>query len=182
MSYNVKYIEITHDYESEIKAVYGYIETSMNLKLKTYEEADLIEIGQLFYETVHTVNAKDYPKEALDAWASGRIDEVRWHQSLLSHYSIVAKLNGKIVGFGDIEDNYLDRLYVHKDYQNQGVGRAIVERLEDYARQEKKTTITTYASLTARPFFEKRGYQILEEQQVQRNGIFLRRFLMVKEL
>ncbi len=182
IAHRVKYIEITDDYKSEIKAAYDYIESSMKLELRTYEEADLTEIGQLFYDTVHTVNAKDYSKEALDAWASGNIDEVKWHQSLLSHYSIIAKLNDKIVGFGDVEGNYLDRLYVHKDYQNRGVGRAIAERLEDYAKQNKETTVTTYASLTARPFFEKRGYLIIEEQQVKRNDALLKRFRMVKEL
>lgn len=43
MSYNVRYIEITHDYESEIKAVYDYIESMMELELRSYEEVELLK-------------------------------------------------------------------------------------------------------------------------------------------
>lgn len=47
-----------------------------------------------------------------------RLDQDRWNKSLLVNYSIVAIDGGQIVGFGDIDKtNYLDRLYVHKDFQ-----------------------------------------------------------------
>jgi putative acetyltransferase len=41
--------------------------------------------------------------------------------------------------------------------------------------------IVTHASVTARPFFEKRGYKVVKEQQVERQGIFLTNFVMIKE-
>ncbi len=40
--------------------------------------------------------------------------------------------------------------------------------------------ITTYASITAKPFFEKRGYKVVKEQRVERQGIFLTNFCMKK--
>jgi len=39
--------------------------------------------------------------------------------SLLSHYTLVAIDKEKIVGFVDLDENYVDRLYVAKDYQRQ---------------------------------------------------------------
>lgn len=42
-------------------------------------------------------------------------------------------------------------------------------------------SITTHASITANPFFEKRGYQVAKEQQVERQGIFLTNYVMIKE-
>ena len=70
----------------------------------------------------------------LDAWLSnwklpfrtvfctGQIDLKQWDQSFRKHYSLVALDDGKIVGFGDInETGYLDRLYVHADYQGEGI-------------------------------------------------------------
>lgn len=36
------------------------------------------------------------------------------------------------------------------------------------------------ASITARPFFEKRGYKVIKEQQVEKQGIFLTNFVMEK--
>ena len=72
---------------------------------------------------------------------------------------------------------YLDRLYVHKDYQRQGVATAICDELE---RAVKAGKYTTHASITARPFFQKRGYRVVREQQVERCGILLTNFVMEK--
>ena len=82
-----------------------------------------------------------------------------------------------IVGFGDIDKTgYLDRLFVHADYQGKGIATAICNQLE----QTVQGDITTHASITAKPFFEKRGYKIVKEQQVERQGIFLTNFCMKK--
>ncbi len=42
--------------------------------IRKYESTDCKELAELFYNTVHTINAKDYTKEQLDAWASGQVD------------------------------------------------------------------------------------------------------------
>lgn len=86
--------------------------------IREYNAEDCAEITELFYNTVHTVNAKDYSKKQLDVWANGKADIEKWNKSLLEHYSLVAVEDGVIIGFGDIDKTgYLDRLYVHKDYQ-----------------------------------------------------------------
>ena len=74
------------------------------------------------------------------------------------------------------ESCHLDRLYVHKDYQGKGVATALCDNLE----QTVQGSISTHASITARGFFVKRGYQTIKEQQVERQGIMLTNFLMVK--
>ena len=132
---------------------------------------------ELFYNTVHNVNAKDYTKEQLDVWATGKVDLEKWNESLQEHFSIVAVDDEIIVGFGDIDKTgYLDRLFVHASYQRKGIATAICNQLE----QTVQGDITTHTSITAKPFFEKRGYKIVKEQQVERQGIFLTNFCMKK--
>lgn len=144
--------------------------------IREYQSSDCEELTKLFYNTVHTVNAKDYTEEQLDAWATGRVDLNKWDQSLREHYSIVVVENETIVGFGDIDESgYLDHLFVHADYQGKGVGTMICNQLE----QTVSGNIITHASITARPFFEKRGYRVVKEQQVERQGVFLTNFEMV---
>lgn len=146
--------------------------------IREYDTKDCEEIAALFYDTVHTVNAKDYSKEQLDVWATGEVDKEAWNRSFLEHYTLVAVEEDRIIGFGDItEDGYLDRLYVHKDFQHKGVATAICDKLERYYFTQR---LSTHASITARPFFEKRGYQVIKEQQVERNGILLTNFVMEK--
>lgn len=147
------------------------------MEIREYRPEDCAELTRLFYDTVHTVNRKDYTPAQLDAWADGTPDLERWNQSLQEHFSLVALEGEQIIGFGDMDSTgYLDRLYVHKDYQGKGVATALCDRLE----QAVSGTIVTHASITARPFFEGRGYVLVKAQQVERKGILLRNFVMEK--
>ena len=152
------------------------------MKIRTYTPNDCDEIIDLFFNTVHSINKSDYSTQQLNAWATGNVDKIKWHNSFLEHYTIVAEIDGQIVGFGNLDSSYLDRLYVHKDYQCQGIASAILDCLEQYARQANESEMTTHASITAKPFFEKRGYHTLKEQQVERNGVLLTNFVMKKQL
>ncbi len=148
------------------------------MEVRKYQQSDCKELTELFYNTVHTVNAEDYTKEQLNAWATGQVDLEKWNQSLQEHFSVVAVDHEVIVGFGDIDKTgYLDRLFVHVEYQGKGIATAICDQLERAAQGN----IVTHASITARPFFEKRGYQVVKEQQVERQGILLTNFIMEKE-
>ena len=146
--------------------------------LRKFSKTDCAEVARLFYDAVHTVNAKDYSQEQLDAWATGEVNLEAWNKSFQAHHTVVAEIDGKIVGFGDMDETgYLDRLYVHKDYQRRGVATAICDALE---QNTKAAEFTTHASITARPFFEKRGYTVAREQQVERRGVWLTNFVMKK--
>ena len=149
------------------------------MQLREYIPSDCAQLAELFYQTVHSVNAKDYTQEQLDAWATGEVDLQAWDASFRTHKTIVATESGKIVGFGDMDETgYLDRLYVHKDYQGQGVASAICDELECFAAEK---AITTHASITAKPFFQHRGYRVVRKQEVIRRGVALTNFVMEKQ-
>lgn len=150
------------------------------LTIRKYVPSDCKHLAELFYQTVHSVNAKDYTAQQLAVWATGSVDQDAWNKSLSEHNTLVALKDDTIVGFGDIDKTgYLDRLYVHKDYQRQGIASAICEELEKMSGIGK---ITTHASITAKPFFISRGYKIVKEQRVIRDGISLINFVMEKSL
>ena len=148
--------------------------------IRQYEPTDCEDLVKLFYHTVHTINAKDYSQEQLNVWATDKIDLEVWNKSLSEHYTVVAVENNIIVGFGDIDKSgYLDRLFVHRDYQRRGIATAICNELERAVKVDK---IITYASITAKPFFEQRGFNVVKEQQVERNGIALTNYVMEKQI
>lgn len=152
-----------------------------SITLRPYRPADCPALAALFFETVHTVNAQDYTPEQLDAWASGQVDLSAWDRSFLAHYTLVAQMEGRIAGFGDIDPatGYLDRLYVHKDCQGRGVATALCDGLEAAVHAG---TVTTYASITARPFFERRGYCLVRENRVERKNGALTNYFMEKQI
>ena len=126
--------------------------------IRKYQASDCKELADLFYNTVHIVNAKDYTKEQLNVWATKQVDLEKWNKSLQEHFSVVALDNETIIGFGDIDKTgYLDRLFVHANYQKKGIATGLCNQLE----QAVQGDITTHASITAKPFFEKRGYKLV---------------------
>ena len=148
--------------------------------IRRYRPSDLFELAELFYETVHAVNVRDYTKEQLDAWATGQVDLERWERTLSEHHTLVAAEDEKIVGFGDMDlSGYLDRLFVHKDRQRRGIATALCDRLEEAVRADR---YTVHASVTARPFFLFRGYRVVKEQQVIRRGVALTNYVMEKKI
>lgn len=85
---------------------------------------------------------------------------------------------GRILGFGDMTaDGYLDRLFVHREAQGRGIASALCAALECRCSASE---FTVHASRTAQPFFQGRGYQVVREQQVERRGVLLTNFLMVR--
>lgn len=153
---------------------------NIEITVRDYLSGDCHEMAQLFYDTVHSVNAADYTREQLNVWADGNVDLEAWDQSFREHFTLVACYGKAIVGFADMDENgYLDRLYVHKDYQKKGVARLLLREL---SQKIKTDEITTYASITARPFFEKMGYRVVRENIVERKGVSLINYFMVKKL
>lgn len=120
--------------------------------IRKYKPSDCRHLAELFYQTVHAVNAKDYTREQLDAWADGCVDLEKWNQSFSEHNTVVA-------------------------IKNEGIATAICSELEQSVEADK---ITTHASVTAKSFFEHRGYKVVREQQVPRGGISLTNFIMEK--
>lgn len=86
------------------------------MHIRPYRSSDCPALAELFYQTVHTVCARDYSPEQLDAWADGRVELAAWDASFRAHDTRVAEEGDAIVGFADLgPDGYLDRLYVHRD-------------------------------------------------------------------
>lgn len=147
------------------------------MEIRHYQKSDLAAIIRLFHDTVHKVNIKDYTPEQVEVWAPESVDMEKWDKSLSEHHTFVVVHDSKIIGFGDIDDSgYLDRLYVHHGYQRQGVATVLCDELESAV--DRGVTIRTHASITAKPFFENRGYKVVKEQLVERNGVFLRNCIM----
>jgi ribosomal protein S18 acetylase RimI-like enzyme len=69
----------------------------------------------------------------------------------------VVESNAKPVAFMAIRDDFIDQLYVHPDYQQQGIGRVLLA----FARHRSAEHIWLYTlqiNTNARAFYEKNGF------------------------
>ena len=138
------------------------------MKLRQYQSKDCGGMSELFYDTVHTVNRRDYTEEQVCAWADGHVDPDVWNRSFLEHFTVIAEDNGTLVGFGDMaKDGYLDRLYVHRDHQGKGIGRALWEYL---LQNSDNRRFTVNSSPAAVDFYHALGFADLDTEQL-RGGI-----------
>jgi putative acetyltransferase len=151
--------------------------------IRYYHPADVGQIVQLFYTTVHTVNRCDYTREQVNAWAPTLPDEAAWSARYSDQIVFVADDDGGVAGFAELEPNgHIDCFYCHHSYQRQGVGRQLYQRLEQEANSLGLTRLFVEASITAQPFFERMGFQTLHENKIHRNKVELTNFSMEKYL
>lgn len=141
---------------------------------------DIQELNKLYKNTILIVNRKDYTSEEVEDWASCSADT----DLLEEHYCVLAKNeDGIIVGFGSINDiGYMHVLFVHKDFQHQGIATLLYKHLEMYAKKSGIGEITSEVSITAKPFFQKQGFRVDEEQKRKANKLYLTNYKMSKWL
>jgi putative acetyltransferase len=131
----------------------------MNIRIA--QPTDVDAIRQLFQETIETINQKDYNPAQIRIWAAGAQRIANWQKKIQEQYFVVAEKGDIMVGFASIEKNgYIDFMYIHKNYQNQGIARSLLKELESKAESLSLTKVWANVSITARPFFKKQDFQI----------------------
>lgn len=145
--------------------------------------SDLKEMQELYIETIKNVCKNDYNSAQIEAWISGVKNKDRWLEVINTQIVLLAIIENKIAGFGTLKDgNYIDFFYIHKDFQRKGIADKILTELETEAKNHHSKTITSDISITAKPFFEKKGFVAKAEQKNIRLGVELINYKMEKEL
>ena len=153
------------------------------MRVRPYAAADLDDLIGLFRQSVREVACRDYSPEQVLAWAPDEIDRGTWALRLGASRAWVAARGDRTAGFATLEpDGHLDMLYVHAAFQRCGVASKLVDRLECAARSCGLTGLFTEASITAKPFFERRGFHVVEKQLVALRGQEFANFRMVRPL
>ncbi len=157
-------------------------ESARQLPIRPLTERDIPEMRELFRSTVLTVNSKDYTKEEVEDWASCGDCIEHWKELFAkNNYIGVLDKQGRIAGFASINpEGYLHSMFVHKDWQGKGVATLLLSEVEKMARRYGVHKMSVEASITARPFFEKRGYKVVKEQKAKANRLYLTNYVMEK--
>lgn len=161
--------------------------TSFNkhgVRIRPARGSDARDIAQLFHQTVHRVNARDYTPAQLDTWAPTVYSDAEWRRRLRRDCALVAEQDGQLVGFAilDCRFGYLDSFFVHYGYQRRGIGAILLDGVEKLARRAGLEYLFTDASLTAEPFFRARGFRRVHRQKRFYRGQVFRQYRMSKGL
>jgi len=145
--------------------------------------SDLNEMQQLYIETIQSICKNDYNEAQREAWISGVKNTERWIAVIETQYVLLAVIENKIAGFATLKDgDYIDFFYIHKDFQRQGIADKLLTELELEAQKQHSKMITSDISITAKPFFEKKGFVAKAEQKNIRLNVELINYKMEKQL
>jgi GNAT superfamily N-acetyltransferase len=144
-----------------------------------HKAVDLHAVVALFGRSVREIASRDYTPAQISVWAPQDPDLSAWADRLSKGTVFVYEVDHEIVGFARVEESgYLDLLYVHPEFQRQGIARALFKQVLAWALRQGITRITSDVSITARPFFEHEGFQVVKSQVVERQGVTFHNFQM----
>lgn len=151
------------------------------IKIRKYKESDARALWAIFYHTIRNVNIRDYSQAQVEAWAPDNFDPEVWQRKMNSIAPFVAEIDGDIVGYTDLQENGLiDHFFCHHEHQGKGIGRSLMEHVLNVGKQQGVYKFYSEVSITARPFYERLGFKVVQEQTVEVRGQKLRNFVMEK--
>jgi putative acetyltransferase len=171
--------------------------------VRSLRQTDIPSVIGVFRTSVRLTASRDYTHDQVVAWAPDEIDGAAWAKRYDTRQAWVAEPGAGsspwvapetpptgsveaasgILGFIELEgQGHLDMLYVHPAHQRRGVASALLRQLESAARERGAQRLHAEASITARPFFERRGFLLIAEQTVALRGRQFVNFRMEKPL
>lgn len=144
---------------------------------------DIPEITSIFRNTITHVNSKHYSEKQITVWASGADNIDEWENRINKLYFIIAEIDNAVVGFAYLKNgNYLEGLFVHKDYQRQGVGSKLLRIMESQVMMNDFEVFKSDVSKTALPFFDNKYFNVIKKQKKNLKGVVLENYLVEKQM
>lgn len=154
------------------------------MRIRKARQEDAREITQLVRDTIKKVNAKDYTKEQINAWAPTNKTDAYRKMIKEGRKIWVAVDKDEIIGMATLKprENQVGGFYIKHDKIGRGIGKKLNERIEKEAKKEGITEITLYSTTTAIPFYQKRGYKKIRRSYVEMNNVKVPVVIMKKKL
>lgn len=149
--------------------------------VREYRKPDLEAVVALFGRSVRQIAGRDYTEQQIAVWAPEHPDMDVWADRLGSGTVLVAEEGERMAGFARLdEEGGIDLLYVDPAYERCGVAKRLVEELTKIAKQRGVRRLYADVSVTAHPFFEAQEFEVVESQLVERQGVVLKNYRMVR--
>lgn len=134
------------------------------MKIRRFQPEDAIETANVIANTLRISNSKDYSKEYIEANIASHSADVLIERAKEGHMYVACDDSriigcGAVAGFwGSTTESILLTIFVLPEYQGKGIGRKIIEMLEQDEFFLRAKRIEIPASITAVEFYRKMGY------------------------
>jgi putative acetyltransferase len=161
-------------------------------RIRAHRDGDAAATLAVFLAAVRGTASRDYSPTQVAAWASDEIELAEWaerRRAAETYVAVAPRDDGhgaattEVVGFTDIDvAGYIDMLFVDPREAGRGIGSALIAHVESLARSRGLGVLCANVSITARPVFERAGFEVVEERHPVLRGVRFTNFSMAKTL
>ena len=157
----------------------------MEVTIRVYDPRDAADLADVFFRSVRQVALSDYTAAQVRAWApEPRTSE--WAHAEASDGRLVlvaANEDDRPVAYIDLEPNgHINRLFCAPEAAEHGIASRLYDAVEAAAREQGITSLFTEASELARRLFERKGFAVVERQDMVIRGVAIHNYRMAKVL
>ena len=143
------------------------------IEIKEYDETYVEQISTIIIRNLLEINVKDYGVEKVQEMAKDFTVE-KLKDTLKNRKKVfVAIKDNEVVGTAGIdvswynpEEYYILTVFVKPENHGEGIGRLLIESIENYSIHSNFKKLIIPASITAHEFYYKLGYRYKDNQKV----------------
>jgi len=133
----------------------------MEIVIRHATAADAEAVHKIVLLALLETNARDYPPSVIERLLLTLPDKVA--SNLETWCAFVAIVNERVVGTGSLNGQTVTSVYVHPDYQGRSIATKLMDAVESAANAQSQRTLSVQSSVTAKAFYAKRGFKIVQE-------------------
>ncbi len=149
--------------------------------IRKASKEDLVNCSELIQTVIGQVNAKHYSPEIIRAWQEYNTLP-NLEEEIKRTDFIVYEEKGAIVGVGAIEGAHIKKVYVSPNYQGRGLGKVLLESLEQMARENGFVECELNSTINALNFYKRFGYEEQGPFIIEKNGLSVTFTRMIKHI
>jgi len=144
--------------------------------IRQARKTDIPALLHVFKVSTESLASKDYSAEQIKVWVEGASAE-RFDEAIRNQYFLVAESQQQVIGFASLQDNnYIDFVFVHPEAAGKGLAQELIASLLKTAN----FPVSVDASETAKPLFEKLGFELIQKNQLEIDGTSIHNYHMLK--
>jgi len=146
----------------------------VEVAIRAYDPRDAADLADVFFRSVRQVALSDYTAAQVRAWAP-EPRTAEWAHGEASDGRLVlvaANADDRPVAYIDLEpDGHIDRVFCAPEAAGQGIASRLYDAVEVAAREQGIRSLFTEASELARRLFERKGFAVVERQNLVIRGV-----------
>ena len=163
----------------------GSYSCRVEVTIRAYAPRDAADLADVFFRSVRQVALSAYTAAQVKAWAP-EPRTAEWAHGEASDGRLVlvaANADDRPVAYIDLEPNgHIDRVFCAPEAAGQGIASRLNDAVQAAAREQGIRSLFTEASELARRLFERKGFAVVERQDLVVRSVAIHNYRMAKAL